>query len=544
MTLERRLEPRPDPQRPAARQRPPLPAARRRPARRARRARARARAQPRPRDLGDLGGRRRRSSSSGRRTRSTPRSRRCGWARASASPSPTRSTTSRPCGAVSARERRRRRASRRPLHRRRAGRERRAFVDLSPIDEQPLAEVARGGRGRRSCAVAAARGGVPRLGGARAGRARAELPAPARRPDRRQRRAARRGRVPRHGDAAALAARARDRARGARNFRAYADLAVAYEERDWSSNGTANRVHAACRAGPAVVITPWNAPFMLSTWKIAPALAAGCTVVLKPAEWSPLSCSLLADLAAEAGLPAGRLQRRPGDRRGGRRGARRRIRASGASRSPARPRPGAGDRPRPRPRNLVPFTGGARRQGAAARLRRRRSRGRRAQGRRPVRRRRPGLPRRARGCSSRSRSPSEFLELFHRFTDEHVLGDPRDDATTVSPLIHREHLDAGRGLRRARARRPATRSCAAARASGARRALVRADARRAALERVRDRAARGVRAGADASRRSPTRTRRSRSPTRPRTASRRSSTRRRRSAPSGSAAPSAPAPSG
>ena len=44
---------------------------------------------------------------------------------------------------------------------------------------------------------------------------------------------------------------------------------------------------------------------MLSTWKTAPALAAGCTVILKPAEWSPLSCSLLADLAAEAGLPAG-----------------------------------------------------------------------------------------------------------------------------------------------------------------------------------------------------------------------------------------------
>ncbi len=53
------------------------------------------------------------------------------------------------------------------------------------------------------------------------------------------------------------------------------------------------------------MITPWNAPFMLSTWKTAPALAAGCTVILKPAEWSPLSCSLLADLAAEAGFPAG-----------------------------------------------------------------------------------------------------------------------------------------------------------------------------------------------------------------------------------------------
>ncbi len=92
--------------------------------------------------------------------------------------------------------------------------------------------------------------------------------------------------------------------RGARNYRSYADLAVEYEERVWSSNGTANRV-LRMPSGPAVVITPWNAPFMLSTWKTAPALAAGCTVVLKPAEWSPLSCSLLADLADEAGLPPG-----------------------------------------------------------------------------------------------------------------------------------------------------------------------------------------------------------------------------------------------
>ena len=74
--------------------------------------------------------------------------------------------------------------------------------------------------------------------------------------------------------------------RGARNFRAYADLAVEYEERSWSSNNTDNRV-VRMPSGPAVIITPWNAPFMLSTWKCAPALAAGNTVVLKPAEWSP-----------------------------------------------------------------------------------------------------------------------------------------------------------------------------------------------------------------------------------------------------------------
>src|SRR4051812_17517002 len=98
--------------------------------------------------------------------------------------------------------------------------------------------------------------------------------------------------------------RARVIARGARNYRAYADLAAAYEERDWRSRGTWNRVQR-MPSGPAAVITPWNAPFMLSTWKTAPALAAGCTVVLKPAEWSPLACSLLADLTTEAGFPPG-----------------------------------------------------------------------------------------------------------------------------------------------------------------------------------------------------------------------------------------------
>ena len=53
------------------------------------------------------------------------------------------------------------------------------------------------------------------------------------------------------------------------------------------------------------MITPWNTPFMLSTWKIAPALAAGCTVVHKPAEASPLTARLLVEIAEEAGLPPG-----------------------------------------------------------------------------------------------------------------------------------------------------------------------------------------------------------------------------------------------
>jgi acyl-CoA reductase-like NAD-dependent aldehyde dehydrogenase len=58
-------------------------------------------------------------------------------------------------------------------------------------------------------------------------------------------------------------------------------------------------------AGVAALITPWNAPLMLTTWKIGPALAAGNTAVVKPPEWAPLTCSLLADIARDAGVPDG-----------------------------------------------------------------------------------------------------------------------------------------------------------------------------------------------------------------------------------------------
>ena len=58
-------------------------------------------------------------------------------------------------------------------------------------------------------------------------------------------------------------------------------------------------------AGIVVIITPWNSPLMLSTWKLGPALAAGNTCILKPPEWAPLTCSLLADAAQAAGLPPG-----------------------------------------------------------------------------------------------------------------------------------------------------------------------------------------------------------------------------------------------
>ena len=93
--------------------------------------------------------------------------------------------------------------------------------------------------------------------------------------------------------------------RGAENFRFFADRAPGAQ--DGLALPTPDHINYTIRhpIGPVGVITPWNTPFMLSTWKIAPALAAGCTVVHKPAEWSPYSARLLVEIAHEAGLPSG-----------------------------------------------------------------------------------------------------------------------------------------------------------------------------------------------------------------------------------------------
>ena len=93
--------------------------------------------------------------------------------------------------------------------------------------------------------------------------------------------------------------------RGAENFRFFADMAPS--ARDGKSLPSPDHLNVTSRTpiGPVGVITPWNTPFMLSTWKIAPALAAGCTVVHKPAEFSPLTARLLAEICHEAGLPDG-----------------------------------------------------------------------------------------------------------------------------------------------------------------------------------------------------------------------------------------------
>jgi phenylacetaldehyde dehydrogenase len=73
--------------------------------------------------------------------------------------------------------------------------------------------------------------------------------------------------------------------------------------------------HAYTRREPIGVvgqIIPWNFPLLMAAWKIGPALAAGCTIVLKPAEQTPLSALLLAEIAAEVGFPAGVLNVVPG----------------------------------------------------------------------------------------------------------------------------------------------------------------------------------------------------------------------------------------
>jgi 5-carboxymethyl-2-hydroxymuconic-semialdehyde dehydrogenase len=93
--------------------------------------------------------------------------------------------------------------------------------------------------------------------------------------------------------------------RAAENFRFFADRAPGAA--DGLALPAAEHLNYTTRQpiGPVAVITPWNTPFMLSTWKIAPALAAGCTVVHKPAEWSPLTAMLLAEIMTEAGVPPG-----------------------------------------------------------------------------------------------------------------------------------------------------------------------------------------------------------------------------------------------
>ncbi|MGY5012497.1 aldehyde dehydrogenase [Streptomyces sp. 900105755] len=176
------------------------------------------------------------------------------------------------------------------------------FTDSSPIDGQPIGEIARGGPAEAEAAVAAARAAFPAWAATpRAERARI-LHAVA---DGVEKRIEELAIVETTDNGALLRSHRRGvMPRVAHNFRFFADWLLELGHEDFETRGHRNHV-SWDPAGPCVLITPWNAPLMLATWKVAPALAAGNTVVLKPAEWSPLTASLLADIAAEAGLPAG-----------------------------------------------------------------------------------------------------------------------------------------------------------------------------------------------------------------------------------------------
>ncbi|GAB6898753.1 5-carboxymethyl-2-hydroxymuconate semialdehyde dehydrogenase [Kineosporia succinea] len=93
--------------------------------------------------------------------------------------------------------------------------------------------------------------------------------------------------------------------RAAENFRFFADLIVAQRDDTYKVPGRQVNYVNRKPKGVAGLITPWNTPFMLESWKLAPALATGNTVVLKPAEFTPLSASLWAGIFREAGVPDG-----------------------------------------------------------------------------------------------------------------------------------------------------------------------------------------------------------------------------------------------
>lgn len=176
------------------------------------------------------------------------------------------------------------------------------FVDRSPVDGAELASISAGGKAEADAAVAAARKAFP---------AWAALGPEGRAPIL-QRFAE--GIKARTADLAAVETldngslltgnQHRVIPRAALNISYFAEHALTLRGHTIDSPEVVNNVHYD-PAGVAVLVTPWNAPLMLTTWKVGPALAAGNTIVIKPPEWAPLTCSLLADIAQAAGIPAG-----------------------------------------------------------------------------------------------------------------------------------------------------------------------------------------------------------------------------------------------
>ncbi|MGK2901400.1 MAG: aldehyde dehydrogenase [Mycobacterium sp.] len=179
------------------------------------------------------------------------------------------------------------------------------FASIDPYTGRQWAEIALGDHADAARAVAAARrafdeGPWPRLGYGERGRILHRLA----------------DLIEAHADELGMAdtrdmgkpisqSRGNDVPRAAANFRFFADharLATAEVLPMDSGHHTYTRFEP---AGVVAAIAPWNFPLMLETWKVAPALAWGNTVVLKPAEDTPVSATILGRLALEAGMPAG-----------------------------------------------------------------------------------------------------------------------------------------------------------------------------------------------------------------------------------------------
>jgi 5-carboxymethyl-2-hydroxymuconic-semialdehyde dehydrogenase len=177
-----------------------------------------------------------------------------------------------------------------------------AYGVISPIDGRLLGLIPRGGAAQANAAVAAAKAAFPAwaaLGAA--GRAVvldrfAEAIVD---------RIADLQKVDTYDQGALLAGRHSDgMPRTALNIKFFSDWALHLAHEPIAGDVVDNSVRYE-PAGVCALIVPWNAPLMLGTWKIGPALAAGNTVVVKPPEFAPLSLSLLGEIARDAGVPDG-----------------------------------------------------------------------------------------------------------------------------------------------------------------------------------------------------------------------------------------------
>lgn len=179
----------------------------------------------------------------------------------------------------------------------------RTYTNTSPIDGTFLGEIARGDASEIDAAVAAARAAFPawaKLGPKKRGELLNKLA------DLVEENVEALANIETLDNGALLRSHLRGvMPRVALNIRFFADYAINDLHHDaFETRGHTNNV-SWDPSGVAALITPWNAPLMLATWKIGPALAAGDTVVLKPAEWTPLTASFFADLTKQAGIPDG-----------------------------------------------------------------------------------------------------------------------------------------------------------------------------------------------------------------------------------------------